>query len=103
MLTKSPCQKLSPKKSTKISISVFLSIFWVLNRFMAFSGVSQRWEFKNTTKRFTKKSCRKVFTKKSTKTQNRLFLDFFNHVYGRFLVRGGQKHAKKSGENFDQP
>jgi hypothetical protein len=29
------------------------------------------------------------------KIQNRLFLVFFSHVFGRFSVRGVQKHDKK--------
>jgi hypothetical protein len=67
--------------------------------FIAFSGVSQRWEFKNTTKMFYKKSCRKVFTKKLKKNHlkipNRFFLECFYHVFGRFSMRGVQKHDKK--------
>jgi hypothetical protein len=45
--------------------------------FIAFSGVSQRWEFKNTTKNvLQKKSCREAFTKNRPKTQNRFFSRF---------------------------
>jgi hypothetical protein len=50
-------------------------------------------EFKNTKNNVSKKtSCRK---KNRPKIQNRLFLDFFYHIFGRYLVRGVQKHDKK--------
>jgi hypothetical protein len=46
----------------------------------------------------------KRFTKKSTKIQNRFFLNFFSHVFGRFSVRGVQKHDKKiSQKNLTNP
>ena len=42
--------------------------------FIAFSGVFQRWEFKNTRKNvLQKKSCRKVFTKKLIKSPKPIF------------------------------
>jgi hypothetical protein len=45
--TQSPsCRKIFPKKSRKLLMSVFPQLFC----FLAFSGVYQRWEFKNTTK-----------------------------------------------------
>jgi hypothetical protein len=34
------------------------------------------------------------------KVQHRLFLDFFNHVFWRFSVRGVQKHDKKNIERY---
>jgi hypothetical protein len=37
----------------------------------------------------------KFFKKIDKKIQNRLFLDFVYHVFGRFSVRGVQKHDKK--------
>jgi hypothetical protein len=46
IFTKSPCRKLFPQKSTKISMAGFPRLLLVF----AFSGASQRWEFKNTTK-----------------------------------------------------
>ena len=50
-----------PKKSTKFSMSVFPRLFC----FIAFSGVSQRWELQNTTKkRFAKQIVSKSFYKK---------------------------------------
>jgi hypothetical protein len=56
--------------------------------FIAFPGGSQRWEFKNVVQKIVSKS----FTKENRpKIQNRCFLDFFNHVFGRFSIRGVQK------------
>jgi hypothetical protein len=64
--------------------------------FIAFSGVFQRQEFKNTTKKICKKNrVEKFLQKVRPQIQNRLFLDFFPHVFGRFLMRGVQKHVKK--------
>jgi hypothetical protein len=37
----------------------------------------------------------KLFKKIDKKIQNRFFLDFVYHVFGRFSVRGVQKHDKK--------
>jgi hypothetical protein len=69
--------------------------------FLFLSNVS----LKTVQKAFLKKSCRKVFTKKSTKIQNRFFsLDFLNHVFGRFSVRGvKKKHDIKSRKKSYQP
>jgi hypothetical protein len=94
---KSPCRKLSPKFRPKFRCQFFLDFFC----FIAFSGVFQRWEFKSTTKNvLQKKSSRKVFTKKSTKSPKPIFSRFFvYHVFGRFSVRGGQKHDKKYRKN----
>jgi hypothetical protein len=61
IFAKNRCQKLFIKESTQISMSVFLDFFC----FIAFSGVSQQWEFKTHKKRFAKKTCGKCFTKKS--------------------------------------
>jgi hypothetical protein len=86
IFTKSQCRKLFLKTSTKFSMSVFPRLC-----FIAFQGVSQRWEFKTIQKTFCKKSrVERVLQKKP---------DFFyivvNHVFGRFSVRGVQKHGKK--------
>jgi hypothetical protein len=80
IFTLSPsCRKLFPKKSRKLLMSVFPQLFC----FLAFSGVYQRWEFKNTTKNILqKKSCRKVCTKQSTKTPHRFFIDFLTTFSG---------------------
>jgi hypothetical protein len=54
---------------------------------------------KHYKKRLTQKSCRKLFTKKSTKkSQTDFFSIFFYHVFGRFSVKGVQKHDKKNLE-----
>jgi hypothetical protein len=47
----------------------------------------------------------KSFYKKlDKKVSNRLFLDFFYHVFGRFPVSGVQKHDKKiSGKKMTNP
>jgi hypothetical protein len=51
---------------------------------------------KHYKKSFYKKNrVQKFLQKIRPKVQNRLFLEFFNHVFGRFLVRGAQKHDKK--------
>jgi hypothetical protein len=44
---------------------------------------------------------KKHFTKNRPKVQNRFFLDFFYHVFGRFSVRGVQKHDKKNIEKIN--
>jgi hypothetical protein len=62
---------------------------------------------KHNKKRLTKKSSRKLFTKKSTKNPKPIFSRFsffFYHVFGRFSVRGVQKHDKKiSKKNLTSP
>jgi hypothetical protein len=51
--------------------------------FIVISGVSQRWEFKGTTKkRSAKKCCRNAFTKKSTKNPKPIF---FSVLFITFL------------------
>jgi hypothetical protein len=46
----------------------------------------------------------KTFYKKSTKkSQTDFFSIFFYHVFGRFSVRGVQKHEKKISKKSDQP
>ena len=79
-----------PKKSTKISMSVFPRLFLFCRVFRCFLAMGVQ---KHNKKRLTKKSCRKLFTKKSTKkSQTDFFSIFFYHVFGRFSVRGVQKH-----------
>jgi hypothetical protein len=70
--------------------------------FIAFLGVSQRWEFKSTTKNILQnKSCRKVFTKKSTKNPKPIFSRFFFITFlGRFSVRGVRKNTIKKNLNL---
>jgi hypothetical protein len=90
------------RKSTKISMSLFPRLFVFYRVFRCFLAMGVHRHYK---KRFTKKSCRKVFTKKSTKqSQTDCFSIFFYHVFGRFSVRGDQKHDKKiSQKKSDQP
>jgi hypothetical protein len=85
--------KTSPKTIDKIFDVSFSSTSFVLSRFRVFliDGSS-----KTLQKTFLKKKCVEKFVPKNqTKIQNRYFLDFFNHVFGRFSVRGVQKHHKK--------
>jgi hypothetical protein len=80
----------------------FSSTFLVLSRFQVLLSDGSS---KHDKKRFVNKSCRRV-TKKSTKKQkiqNRFFLILFNRVFGRFSVRGVQKHDKKYRENLTNP
>jgi hypothetical protein len=72
--------------------------FFCLSRVFLRDGSS-----KTLQKRFAKKSCRKAFTKNSTKNSQLLFLDFFYHVFGRFSVRGVQKHLLKYHQNKSDP
>jgi hypothetical protein len=70
--------KRESRNATKKSARISMSVFPGLSCFIVFSGVSQRWEFRNTTKNVLQnKSCRKVFTKKSTKNSKPLFSRFF--------------------------
>jgi hypothetical protein len=60
---------------------------------------------KTLQKTIDQKLVSKLFTKKSTKkSQTDFFSIFFYHVFGRFSVRGVQKHDKKiSGKNLTSP
>jgi hypothetical protein len=60
---------------------------------------------KTLQKTFYKKNrVEKFLQKKRPKIQNRFFLYFFNHVFGRFSVRGVNKHDKKiSQKNLTSP
>jgi hypothetical protein len=94
--------KTFPKISTKNFDDSFSSTFFC---FIAFSGVSQRWEFKITTKNVLQnKSCRKILQKIRPKIQNakptfsrKGFITFL----GRFSMRGVQKHDKKNIEKIN--
>jgi hypothetical protein len=88
------------KKIDKNSMSVSPRLFC----FIAFSGVSQRWEFKNTQKTFCNKHRVEKFLQNiRPKIQNRFFLDFVYHVFGRFSVRAVQKHDLKKSEKNPTP
>jgi hypothetical protein len=87
----------TPKKSTKISMSVLPRLFC----FIAFAGVSQRWEFKNTTKNVLPKIVSKGLYKKSTKKiQNRFcFVSiFFKSCFWAFLGEGSSKTRQKNSK-----
>jgi hypothetical protein len=87
------CKKSMPKNSTKLSMSAFPRLFC----FIAVSGVSQRWELKNTTKSFTKKIVSKGFYKKfDQESKNCFFPRYFYRLFGRFSVTGAQKHHTKN-------
>jgi hypothetical protein len=89
IFAKSPCRK-------NFDVTFCSSFFC----FIAFSGVSLRWEFKNTTKNvLRKKSCRDF----ELKSQNRgfFFSVLFYHVFGRFSVRGVQKHDQENIEKMN--
>jgi hypothetical protein len=63
VFAKSPCRKLFTKKSTKISMSVFLDFL-----FYRVFGFSQEWEFKNTTKNVLQKNRVERFLQKNRQT-----------------------------------
>jgi hypothetical protein len=71
--------------------------------FFAFSGVSRDGSSKTLQKTFYKKGVSKRFYQKNDKKNKTGFFSIFYHVYGRFSVRGGQKHDKKSPKKTDQP
>jgi hypothetical protein len=54
-------------------------------------------------KRFPKNRVENLFKKIDNKIPNQFFLDFFYHVFGRFSVRGVQKHEKKTRKNLTSP
>jgi hypothetical protein len=71
----------------------FSSTSFVLSRFRVFFSDGSS---KTLQKTFCKKNrVEKLLQKVRPKIQNRLFLDFFSHVFGRFSMRGVQKHDKK--------
>jgi hypothetical protein len=83
---KSPCRRLFPKKSTKISMSVFPRLFLFYRVFGCFSATGVQKHYK---KRFGKKSCRNVFTEKKIDQKSKTYFSrFFSHVFWRFLLRG---------------
>jgi hypothetical protein len=66
-----------------------VSSSWITFCFIAFSGVSQQWEFKNNTKNVLQQNRVKKFLQKK-----RFSRFVFYHVFGRFSVRRVQKHHK---------
>jgi hypothetical protein len=59
--------------------------------FVAFSGVSQRREFKNTTKNVSQKNVSKSFAKNSTETPKLFFSRFLLSRFWAFLGEGSSK------------
>jgi hypothetical protein len=79
----------------------FSRLFFVLSRFQVFlsDGSSQTLQ-----KTFYKKIVSKSFYKKiDKKSQTDFFSIFFITFFGRFSVRGVQKHDKKISKKSDQP
>jgi hypothetical protein len=65
--------------------------------FIAFSGVSQRWQIKKIQKTFCKKIVSKrIYTKNRQKIQNRFFLDFLLSRFWALLGEGSSKTPLKS-------
>jgi hypothetical protein len=93
MFCKKSMSKKNPQKSTKISMSGSPR-FFVLSRFRVFfsDGSSKTLNKKNV---LQKARVEKFLQKSRQKIQNRFFLDFGCHVFGRFSVRGVQKHRLK--------
>jgi hypothetical protein len=90
-------RKLFPKKSTKISMSVFPRFFFY-RVFGCFSAMGVQ----NTTNTFCKKIVSKSLYKKfDQKSKTDFFSIFFDHVFGGFSVRGVQKHDKKIREKIN--
>jgi hypothetical protein len=64
--------------------------------FIAFSGVSQRWESKALQKTFCQAIASKSFYKRTEKkSEADIFSVLLDRVFGRSSVRGFQKHGKK--------
>jgi hypothetical protein len=70
----------------------FSSTSFVLSHFRVFFSDGSS---KTLQKTFYKNRVEKFLQKNRPEVQNRLFLDFLYHVFGRFSVRGVQKHDKK--------
>jgi hypothetical protein len=95
-------ENFSPKNRQKFRCQFFRDLFC----FIAVSGVSQRWEFKNATKMFCKKIVSKSFYKKfdhKSQTDFPLVLGFlitFWGVLGRFSAsgEGSSKTPQKNTE-----
>jgi hypothetical protein len=86
---KSPCRKLFPKQSTKVPILFYFIFIFILSRFRVFLSDGSSKTLPKQIKTIVSKSFSKTIDKKS-KTDS--FSIFLNHVFGRFSVRGVQKH-----------
>jgi hypothetical protein len=79
----------------------FSSTVFGLSRFRVFFSDGSS---KTLQKTFCKEDrVEKLLQKNRPKIQNRFFLDLFYHVFGRFSVRGDQKHDKKISKNESDP
>jgi hypothetical protein len=92
----SPCRKLFPKKSTKISMSGFPRLFLFYRPFRRSSAAGVQ---NYSKKRFAKNRVERFLQKNRQKIQNRCFLDFVLSRFWVFSMRGVQKHNKKNIEN----
>jgi hypothetical protein len=85
--------KTFPKKIDQNFDVSFSSTFLVLSRFWVFLSDGSS---KTQQKTFCKKIVSKSFYKKFYQNPKPIFCRFFfNHVFGRFSLRGVQKHHKK--------
>jgi hypothetical protein len=98
-------KKSMSKKKSKISTKISMSVFPRLFLFSRVFGCLSAMGVQNTTKSvLQKKSCRKVFYKKfDQKSKTDFFSIFFNHVFGRFSMRGVKKHDNKYRKNKSDP
>jgi hypothetical protein len=103
---KSPCGKPLPKKTTETSMSVFLGFFCLI----AFSCVSQRCEFENTTKKRFYKTIMST-NKSKTDVRPRSFRHVVNEIIQRHFVNlgvsckwGTQERSSEAGtqKHFDE-
>jgi hypothetical protein len=100
---KKSMSKTFPKQIDKNFDVSFSSIFFVLSRFRV--RVSQRWEFKNTTKNVLQKNRVEKFLQNiRPKIQNRFFSQFFLSRFWAFLGDGSSKtRLKKYRKNKSDP
>jgi hypothetical protein len=79
----------------------FSSAFLISSRFRVF--LSDRSSKKLQQIFYKTNRVEKALQKNRQKIQNRLFIDFFSHVFGRFSVRGVQKHYTRISKNESNP
>jgi hypothetical protein len=77
----------------KFRCQFFLDFFVLLRLKVLLSDGSSKTLQKTV---YKKNRVEKFLQKNRKKIQNRFFSQFFSHVFGRFSVRGVQKHDKKS-------
>jgi hypothetical protein len=94
--------KTFPKISTKISDVSFSSTFFVLSHFRVFFSDGSSKTLQRTKNVLQKNRVEKFLQKKSTKSPKPTFSRIlFYHVFGRFSVRGVQKHDKKISKKIN--